>query len=176
MPLTHTDISSTAVTNMAHSKLFSISICNIRGLSSNLISVHQHLQSSNPHAHFLTETKIKPLDPNHNSILCPQLKCPGYELFSSFFPNGGVCEYVRSDVQNSRLPPFNLINPSFQLIWMKISLPHTSKFICTQYCSPNSTNLELLFDHLSKTIDTITLQSPRSKITNLGHFNVYHPN
>ena len=59
---------------------------------------------------------------------------------------------------------------------MKISLPHTSKFICTLYRSPNSTNHELLFDHLSKTIDTITLQSPRSEITVLGDFNVYHPN
>ena len=80
MPLTHRDISSAAVTNVVRSKLFSISFCN------------------NPHALFLTETKIKPLDPNDNSILCPHLKCPGYELFSSFFPNGGVCAYVRSDV------------------------------------------------------------------------------
>ena len=71
MPLTHTDISSAAVTNVAHSKLFSISVCNIRGLSSNLNSVYQYLQSSYPHALFLTETKIKPLDPNDNSILCP---------------------------------------------------------------------------------------------------------
>ena len=85
MPLTHTNISSTAVTNVAHSKLFSISFCNIRGLSSNLNSVHQHLQSSSPHVLFLTETKIRPLDPNDNSILSPHLKCPGYELFSSFY-------------------------------------------------------------------------------------------
>ena len=59
---------------------------------------------------------------------------------------------------------------------MKISLPNTSKFICTLYRSPNSTNHELLFDHLSKTIDTITFQSPRSEITVLGDFNVYNPN
>ena len=39
----------------------------------------------------------------------------------------------------------------------------------------NSTNHELLFDHLSKTIDTITLQSPRSEIIILGDFNVYNP-
>jgi len=69
MPLTHTDISSTAVTTVAHFKLFSVSFCNIHGLSSNLNSVHQHLQSSNPHALFLTKTKIKPLDVNDNSIL-----------------------------------------------------------------------------------------------------------
>ena len=176
MPLTHTDISSTAVNNVAHSKLFSISFCNIRGLSSNINSVHQYLQFSNPHALFLTETKIKPLDPIDNSILCPHLNCPGYELFSSFFPNGGVCAYVHTDVQSSHLPQFDLVNPGFQLLWMNISLPHSSKFICTLYHSPNSTNNELLFDHLSKTTDTITLQSPRSEITVLGDFNVYYSN
>ena len=176
MPLTHTDISSTAVTNVAHSKLFSISFCNICGLSSNLNSVHQYLQSSNPHALFLTETKIKPLDSNDNSILCPHLKCPQYELFSSFFSNGGVCAFVCSDVQSSRLPHNDIVNPGFQLIWMKISLPRTSKFICTLYRSPNSPNRELLFDHLSKTIDTITLPSPCSEITVLGDFDVYNPN
>jgi len=78
--------------------------------------------------------------------------------------------------KSSRLPQFDLVNPGFQLIWMKISLPHTSKFICTLYRSPNSTNYELLFDHLSKTIDTITLQSPRFEITVLGEFTVYNPN
>ena len=152
MPLTHTDNTSRAVTNVAHSKLFSISFCNIRGLSSNHNSVHQHLQSYNPHALFLTDTKIKPLDPNDNFILYPHLKCPGYELFSSFFSNGGVCAYVRSELQSSRLPQFDLVNPGFQLIWMKISLLHTSKFICTLYRSPNSTNHEVLFDHLCKTM------------------------
>ena len=126
MPLTHTDISSTAATIVANFKLFSISFCNICGLSSNLNSVHQYLQSSNLHALFLTETKIKPLAPNDNSFLCARLKCPGYELFSSFFPNDGVCAYVRSDVESSRLPQFDLVNPGFQLIWMKISLSHTS--------------------------------------------------
>ena len=59
---------------------------------------------------------------------------------------------------------------------MKISRPHTSKLICTLYHSPNSTNHELLFDHLSKTIDTSTLQSPRSEISILGDFNIYNPN
>ena len=173
MRLTRTYISSTAVKNVAHSKLFSISFCNVRGLSSNLNFVHQDLQSSNPHALFLTATKIKPLDPNDNSILCPHLKCPGYELFSSFFPNGAVCAFIRSDVQSSLLPQFDLVTPGFQLIWMKISLPHTSKFSCTLYRLLNSTTHELLFDHLSKTIDTSTLQSPRSE-TILGDFNIQY--
>ena len=86
-------------------------------------------------------------------------------FFSSFFPNGGVCAFIHSDVQSSRLPQFDLANPGFQIVWMKVSLPKTSKFICTLYHTPNSTNHELLFNHLSKTIDTITLQSPCSEIT-----------
>ena len=176
LPLTHTNISSIAVTNVAHSKLFSISFYNICGLSSTLNSIPNHLQSSNPHALFLSETKIGPLDPNDNSILPPHLKYLGYELFYSFFPNGGVCAFIHSNVQSSHLPQFDLANPGFQLNWMKVSLPSTSKFICTLYRSPNSTNNELLFDHQSKTIETITLQSPRSEITILGDFNVYNPN
>ena len=163
MTLTQINTSSTAVTNMAHSKLFYISFCNIRGLSSNLNSVHQHLQSTNPHGLFLTETKIRKLDPKDNSIFSPYLKCPGYGLFPSFFPNGGVCALICSDVQSSHLSRSNLVNPSFQLIWRKVSLPSTSKFICTLYHSPSSINHELLLDHLSKTINTCTLQSPRSK-------------
>ena len=84
MPQTHTNISSTTVTNVAHSKLFPFSFCNIRGLSSNLYSVHQHRQSSSPHVLFLTETIIRPLDPNDNAILSLHLKCPGYKFLSSF--------------------------------------------------------------------------------------------
>ena len=37
------------------------------------------------------------------------------------------------------------------------------------------TNHETLFDHLSKSIDTILLQSLRSEITILGNFNAYNP-
>ena len=144
----NTNYTSTAATNVAPN-LFSISFCNIRGLSSNINPVHHHLQSINPYALFLTETKIKPLNPNDNTILSPHLKCPGYELFSSFFPNGGVCAFIRSDVQTLHLKQFDLSNPGFQLFWLKVSLHHTTKYICTLYRSPNSKNHELLFDHLS---------------------------
>ena len=47
--------------------------------------------------------------------------------------------------------------------------------ICTLYRSPNSTNHNLLFDHLSKSIDTITLHSLRSEIIILGDFNFHNP-
>ena len=75
----NTNNTSTAVTNLAL-KLFSMSFCNIRGPSSNINPVHHHLQSINPCALFLTETKIKPLDPSNSTVLSPHLKCQGYEL------------------------------------------------------------------------------------------------
>ena len=142
--------SSTAATNVAP-KLFSISFCNIRGLSSNINPVHHHLQSINPYALFLTETKIKPLDPSNSTVLSPHLKCPGYELFSSFFPNCGVCAFIRSDMQTLHLKQIDLSNPGFQLFWLTI-----------------------LFDHLSKSIEAITLQSPRSEFIVLGDFNIHN--
>ena len=104
----------------------------------------------------------------------PHLKCPGYELFSSFFPNGEVCAFIRSDVQALHLKQFYLSNPGLQLFWLKVSLPHTTKNICTLYRSPNSKNHELLLDHLSKSIETIALQSPLFEIIVLGDFNVHN--
>ena len=84
---------------------------------------HQSSTSSSPihkpYALILTETKIKPLDPSNSTVLSPHLKCPGYELFSSFFPNGGVCAFIRSDVQTLHLKQFDLSNPGFQLFWLK---------------------------------------------------------
>ena len=129
---------STAATNVAPEPFY-ISFCNIRGLSSNIKPVHHHLQSINPYALFLTETKIKPLDPSNSTVLSHHLKCPGYELFSSFFNNGGVCAFIRSDVQTLHLKQFDLSNPGFQLFWLKIPLPHATKYICTLYRSPYST-------------------------------------
>ena len=81
------------------------------------------MSSSSPRqrSNYLTNTIIP---------LSPHLKCPVYELFSSFFLNGGVCAFIRSDVQTSRLPQFYFLSPGFQLISLKISLPNTSKFIC----------------------------------------------
>ena len=77
-------------------------------------------------------------------------------------------------MQTLHLKQFHLSNPGFQLFWLKISLPHATKYICTLYRSPNSNNHELLFDHLSKSIETITLQSPRSEIIVLGDFNIHN--
>ena len=77
-------------------------------------------------------------------------------------------------MQTLHLKQFDLSNPGFQVFWLKISLPHATKCISTLYRSPNSNNHELLFDHLSKSIETITLQYPRSEIIFLGDFNIHN--
>ena len=77
-------------------------------------------------------------------------------------------------MQTLHLKQFDLSNRGFQLFWLKVSLPLATKYICTLYRSPNSNNHELLFDHLSKSIETITLQSPRSEIIVLGDFNTHN--
>ena len=69
---------------------------------------------------------------------------------------------------------FDLSIPGFQLFWLKISLPRATKYTCTLYRYPNSNNHELLFDHLSKSIETITLQSPRSEIILIVNFNIHN--
>ena len=132
---------STAATNVAP-KPFSIPFCNIRGLSSNINSVHHHLQSINPYALFLTETKIKPLAPSNSTFPSPHLKCPGYELFSSFFPNGGVCAFIRSDVQTLHLKQFDLSNPGFQLFWLKFPflMPQSTFSLYTALLTQTITN------------------------------------
>ena len=40
---------------------------------------------SNPHALFLTNTELKPLDSNDNSIFSLDLRCPCCELFSKWW-------------------------------------------------------------------------------------------
>ena len=77
-------------------------------------------------------------------------------------------------MQTLHLKQLYLSNPSFQLLWFKVSLPHTTRYICTLYRSPNSKNHELLFDHLSNSIEAITLQYPRSEIIALGDFNIHN--
>ena len=120
------------------------------------------------------KTKNEPLDPSNSTVLSPHLKWAGYEQFSSFFPNCGVCASIRSDVQTLHHQQFDLSIPGFQLFWLKIYLPRATKYTCTLYRSPNSNNHELLFDHLSKSIETITLQSPRSEIILIVDFNIHN--
>ena len=95
---------------------FKLNFCNIRGLSTNLNSVHQHLQTYKPHLLFLSETQISP-PPND-----VHLKCPGYTLYSNFRLKAGVCVYFKDDLAVSRLPNYNICCKDFQLLWFQSHL------------------------------------------------------
>ena len=133
-------------------------------MSSDSFAIYNHLSSNG-----------YPVSPDDFRIISSTRSSINLLIHESLL-NLGDPANLNSQTSTICLPQFYLANPGFQLIWMKVSLPNTLKFICTLYRSPNSTNHECLFDHLSKTIDTSTLQSPRSKITILGDFNVYNTN
>ena len=61
------------MTGHTSNKEISIEFCNIRGLNSNLDSVHLNLQLSNPNLFLVTETQISP----NNNINSSQF--PGYQ-------------------------------------------------------------------------------------------------
>lgn len=166
--------SSAACSAAPASARFSLSFCNIRGMSTNLNQVHQHLLHNLPHVLFLTETKIGPLDPTNPDAVSPHLQCPGYELFPAFLRHGGLCAFIRSDVQASRLKEFEISNSDFQLIWFRFIQNNRSKFVCALYRSPNSSSVSPLFDHLSLCIEQILASSPSAEICFLGDFNAHN--
>ena len=65
---------------------------NIRGVSSNINAVHQHLQMERPHILAFMETQVSP-DTNHI-----HLECAGYDLNFRFRHKGGLCVYARDDI------------------------------------------------------------------------------
>lgn len=62
------------------------------------------------------------------------------------------------------------------MLWLKVSLPHHTKYICCLYRSPNDNNHSLLFDHLTYCIESFQLASPSSEIIILGDLNVHNSN
>ena len=153
---------------------FSSSFCNIRRLSSNINPVHHHLQSIN----HMYSSSLKPKSSLSIPVTAPFSLLISIAQVMSYFPPSSLiglfCAFICIDVQTLHLKQFDLSNPGFQLFWLKVSLPHATKYICILYHSPNSNNHELLLDRLSKSIETITLQSPRSEIIVLGDFNIHN--
>jgi hypothetical protein len=62
----------------------------------------------------------------------------------------------------------------FSSIWLRLSCQSISKFICSVYLSPNSTDYPKFFDYLNSKIKHILSHSPFSEIIILGDFNVHH--
>src|ERR1700755_962386 len=94
-----------------------------------------------------------------------------YCHYPQFSAKGGCCAYVRNDVVCSRVS--NLESFEFSTLWLRLSCHSTTKFICSVYLSPNSTDYAKFFDYLNCKIEHI-LSSPFSEITVLGDFNVHH--
>src|ERR1700755_3608180 len=111
---------------------FFINFCNIRSLLSNLHFVVHNLSSSRPHLLFLTETQVFECSDNK------PYSVSSYCLFPQFSSKGGCCAYVRNDVVCSRVS--NLESSEFSTLWLKLSCNSTTKFICSVYLSPNSTD------------------------------------
>ena len=95
-----------------------------------------------------------------------------YCLYPQFSAKGGCCAYVRNDVVCSRVS--NLESSEFSTLWLRLSCHSTTKFICSVYLSPNSTDYPKFFDYLNSKIEHILSSSPFSEIIILGDFNVHH--
>jgi hypothetical protein len=145
---------------------FLIDFCNIRGLSSNFISVEHHLSTTKPHILVLTETQI------HDQSDSDPYSVNKYCLHPKFKFKGGCCAYVRDDVVCSRIP--DLESSAFSTLWLRLSCQSTTKFICSVYRSPNSDDYPAFFDYLNSKLEVILSSNPFSEIVILGDFNVHH--
>src|ERR1044072_8788932 len=146
--------------------IFFINFCNIRGLHSNFHFVEHHLSSSRPHLLFLTETQMFERSDSKPYFVS------SYSLYPQFSAKGGCCAYVRNDVVCSRVS--NLESSELSTLWLKLSCNSTTKFICSVYLSPNSTDYPKFFDYLNSKIEHILSSSPFSEIIILCDFNVHH--
>ena len=118
----------------AATKVFSISFYNIHKLSSNINSIHHYCQSITHRALFLTKTEIKSLDPK--TALFSLLISNGQGM-SYFPPSSLMVGHVHLAALMCR--PYTSNHTSsliLAFIWLKVSLPRTSKYICTLFRSP----------------------------------------
>ena len=106
-----------------------ILFANIRGLHSNINSVHHILQTETPNLLFLTECQVSPLsDPSIYNF-------PGYNLLPCFRLKGGVCCYVKSTISLENI--FNFASTNFDYSIFKQNLSGNVKYFCCVYRSPN---------------------------------------
>ena len=146
---------------------FTLDFCNIRGLSKNLAAVEAHLLTSSPTILALTETQISSnSDPSSFAVT-------NYSLYHNFRFKGGVCVYVHKDLPASRVS--NLESPNFDVLWLKVPVPPSVKYICCLYRSPNASNYTQLFHYLTLKMEHILSLSPHAEVLLCGDFNAHHP-
>jgi len=145
---------------------FFADFCNIRGLKSNFVSVEHHLSLSSPDLLLLSETQLsKVASPDHYQI-------SNYNLYSRFRSKGGVCAYCNTNTPIARL--IDLESPDFDALWLKISLPSITIFLCFLYFPPNSPRYVELFDYLSQCHESLLSSHPHAEVLFAGDFNVHH--
>lgn len=104
--------SSRCYIKVAKERLHTFSL--IRGLHSNILAVHHHLETESPALLFLTDTQIAcPLDTEY-------LSYPGFSLEHQFRLRVGVCLYTRDDIYCRRLR--SLEEPNFSVLWLLVDI------------------------------------------------------
>lgn len=143
-----------------------LDFCNIRGINTNINSVHQHLTSSKPHILALAETKVNSNTPHVH------LNIPGYDLHSRFRHNFGLAVFIRDDLCCQREESYE--PKDFDVMWFKLSTDVVTKFICCLYRPPSEHQYERLFSNLGNRIDFLQINYPTAEITIVGDFNVHN--
>ena len=145
---------------------FKVDYCNIRGLNTNINSVHQHLQTNKPHLLALGETKVS------SSTSIVNYLYPGYEFHSRLRSNFGICLFARSDLSCQREEA--LEPKDFDVMWFKITTQQITRFICCLYRPPSDKQFRALFSSLANTVDFLQTNNPKAEIVILGDFNVHN--
>ncbi|CAG4989213.1 unnamed protein product [Colias eurytheme] len=154
-------------TQRRHFLSLKVHLSNIRGLHSNLLPVHHHLETDKPHLLFLTETQIRcPPDSSY-------LGYPGYSLEHNFRPKAGVCAYVRDDICAQRLRCLEVQN--FSVLWIMVETSSDQiVYSCVYRSHSGDSETTNLFNYLSETIDIVQVRFPSAQIVLLGDFNACH--
>ncbi|CAH2090623.1 unnamed protein product [Euphydryas editha] len=144
-----------------------VHLSNIRGLHSNLESVHHHLETEKPQLLFLTETQIRcPADTAY-------LSYPGYSLEHRFIPRAGVCVYVRDDICIKRLK--HLETSSYSILWVLVDTGQEKiLYACVYRSHSGDVETTQLCDHLTLTADEARERYPSAQLVILGDFNAHH--
>lgn len=152
-----------------HFLSFKVQFSNIRGLHSNLVPVHHHLETDKPHLLFLTETQIcRPADVAY-------LSYPGYSIEHTFIPRAGVCAYIRDDVCCRRLR--DLDNSRFSVLWLQFDTGSEQVlYACVYRSHSGDQETTGLIEYLSEAADVAQQRYPCAQLVFLGDFNAHHQN
>ena len=156
-----------SVIQRSHSLSLKVHFTNIRGVHSNLIEVHHHLETERPNLLFLTETQI--CDPPDLAYLC----YPGYNLEAKFLPRAGVCVYVSDGICYLRLRDLEV--KDFSVLWVLVDTG-TQKIIYANVYRSHSGDRETtrLTEYLSDAADKAQQRYPSAQLVFLGDFNAHH--